>query len=109
MIIIDKKFYFSILSIHTHSVLNYNQIQIIMYIKIINKIKEFLESNKKTRKVIGVILILVGLFALITPLTPGAWLAIVGFELLGMKILFLNKFKFWNKKKNSVNKEATAI
>lgn len=64
------------------------------------------------KKTIGVILILIGLAALITPLTPGSWLAIIGLELLGIRILFfdkssiflrgikkvLDKFKFWKKK-----------
>lgn len=63
-----------------------------------HKIKNFFESHKTLRKVLGIIFISIGLLALITPLTPGAWLALVGFELLGVKILFLDKFKFWNKK-----------
>jgi len=63
-----------------------------------HKIKNFFESHKTLKKVLGVICIALGLLALITPLTPGAWLALVGFELLGIKILFLDKFKFWNKK-----------
>ena len=43
------------------------------------------------KKVIGVIFIIVGLFALLTPLTPGSWLALIGLELLGVRLLFLNK------------------
>ena len=39
------------------------------------------------RKIAGVALIIVGLFALITPLTPGSWLIFVGAELLGIEIL----------------------
>jgi len=40
--------------------------------------------------VVGVILILIGLVALFTPLTPGSWLAIIGLELLGVRILFFD-------------------
>ncbi len=65
--------------------------------KLLQKIQEHLKANPKIKKVIGVILILVGLLALITPLTPGSWLAIIGLELLGVRILFLDKFKFWEK------------
>ena len=46
----------------------------------------------------GIILILIGLASLITPLTPGSWLAIIGLELLGIRILLFDKFKFWEKK-----------
>ncbi|MHC4131741.1 MAG: hypothetical protein ACYSSP_06525 [Planctomycetota bacterium] len=36
------------------------------------------------KKIIGVILIIIGLFALLTPLTPGSWLALIGLEMLGL-------------------------
>ncbi|MHC4758230.1 MAG: hypothetical protein ACYTE8_06210 [Planctomycetota bacterium] len=39
------------------------------------------------KKTIGVILIIIGLLALLTPLTPGSWLALVGMELLGIRLL----------------------
>ena len=61
-------------------------------------IKEYIYNKPKIKKVVGVILILVGLATLITPFTPGSWLAIIGLELLGIRILFFNKFKFWKKK-----------
>jgi hypothetical protein len=44
------------------------------------------------KKVIGVILIIVGVFALLTPMTPGSWLALIGLELLGVRMLFFKKF-----------------
>ena len=44
------------------------------------------------KKIIGVILIIVGLIALLTPLTPGSWLALIGLELLGVRMLFFRKF-----------------
>lgn len=61
-------------------------------------IKEYVHDRSKIKKVIGVILILVGLAALFTPLTPGSWLAIIGLELLGIRILFFDKLKFWKRK-----------
>jgi hypothetical protein len=61
------------------------------------KIKNYFQNNKTLRKVICIIFVVIGLLALVTPLTPGAWLFIVGLELLGIRILFLDKFKFWKK------------
>ena len=37
------------------------------------------------KKILGVLLIIIGLLALVTPLTPGSWLAIIGLELLGLR------------------------
>jgi hypothetical protein len=67
------------------------------------------------KKVIGIILIIVGLVALFTPFTPGSWLALIGLELLGIrqfifrKVLndrqrtkvenFMKKIKFFSKEK----------
>jgi hypothetical protein len=39
------------------------------------------------KKTFGVFLIIIGLLALLTPLTPGSWLALVGMELLGIRLL----------------------
>jgi hypothetical protein len=44
------------------------------------------------KKIIGVILIIVGLVALFTPLTPGSWLALIGLELLGIRKWVFRKF-----------------
>jgi c-di-AMP phosphodiesterase-like protein len=44
------------------------------------------------KKVIGVILIIVGLIALLTPFTPGSWLALIGLELLGIRQFVFRKF-----------------
>ncbi|MCJ7729355.1 MAG: hypothetical protein MUO27_05720 [Sedimentisphaerales bacterium] len=44
------------------------------------------------KKVLGIFLIIVGLLALLTPLTPGSWLALIGLELLGVRMLVEKKF-----------------
>ena len=36
-------------------------------------------------------MVLVGVFALLTPLTPGSWLALIGLEILGLRILLERK------------------
>ena len=44
-----------------------------------------MESRPKTRKVIGISLLCIGIAALLTPFTPGAWLALIGLEMLGVR------------------------
>jgi hypothetical protein len=39
------------------------------------------------KKVLGLLCLVLGLLALVTPMTPGAWLALVGMELLGLSFL----------------------
>lgn len=43
--------------------------------------------------ILGAILILIGLIALVTPLTPGAWLTFVGLELIGVRLTVWDKIK----------------
>jgi hypothetical protein len=68
----------------------------------IENTKKFFESRPKIKKIIGIIFLIIGILALVTPLTPGSWLVFVGLELLGVNILFFDKFKFWNKKDTKV-------
>ena len=67
-------------------------------VNFLKTIKEYIHNGPKTKKVIGVILILLGLVAFFIPLIPGSWIAIIGLELLGVRILFFDKLKFWKKK-----------
>lgn len=57
------------------------------------------------KKVLGAILVLFGIFALLTPLTPGAWLGLIGLELLGWGFLIpdaiRDKFKRTKKTKDT--------
>lgn len=46
--------------------------------------------SKVLRKIIGVVFIILGILALVTPFTPGSWLVFVGFGLLGFKLVFKN-------------------
>jgi hypothetical protein len=52
-------------------------------------------AKRVIRIVVGVILIIVGLAALLTPLTPGSWLALVGLELVGLRVLLRNRVCRW--------------
>ncbi len=47
--------------------------------------------KKLIKQIIGIILIIVGLAALFTPLTPGSWLVLIGMELLGIRLFIFKK------------------
>lgn len=50
------------------------------------------------RIIAGVLLVIIGLAALVTPLTPGAWLGFIGLELLGFGFLIPRKIRLlWKK------------
>jgi hypothetical protein len=51
--------------------------------------------RRTVRTVIGVILIVLGFLALITPFSPGSWLILIGLEFLGLRILLENKLWGW--------------
>jgi len=53
------------------------------------------QKYPRGKKIIGVLLIILGLLALITPLTPGSWLAILGLELIGVRLAAWEKVKAW--------------
>jgi uncharacterized protein YqgC (DUF456 family) len=48
--------------------------------------------RKILRIILGVVLIILGVLAAVTPLSPGSWLALIGLELLGIRILVERKF-----------------
>jgi len=47
--------------------------------------------RRALRIILGVVLIIIGVVALLTPLSPGSWLALIGLEILGLRILFQRK------------------
>jgi hypothetical protein len=52
-------------------------------------------ASKLVRIIVGVLLMALGLAALFTPFTPGSWLALVGLEFLGLRLLLRNKLCRW--------------
>lgn len=56
-------------------------------------LKKVFSENPKIKKTIGVVLVLVGLAALLTPFMPGSWLVFVGLELLGLRFLLWDRIK----------------
>jgi hypothetical protein len=51
--------------------------------------------KKVAKTVVGVVLIILGLAALLTPLSPGSWLILIGLEFLGLRILLENRLWRW--------------
>jgi len=43
------------------------------------------------RIALGILLMILGVLALLTPFTPGSWLALIGLELLGLRLVFQRK------------------
>ena len=56
------------------------------------------EMNAKVKKILGVMLILIGLIALVTPFTPGSWLVFVGLGFFGARLAFWEKILAWLKR-----------
>lgn len=52
-------------------------------------------ARKAVRIIVGVILMVLGLAALFTPLTPGSWLIPIGLEFLGLRVLLRNRVCAW--------------
>jgi len=48
--------------------------------------------RKALRIILGILLIILGLAAALTPFSPGSWLALIGLEILGLRILLQRKF-----------------
>lgn len=47
----------------------------------------------RLRKSIGWLFVVFGFFALVTPLTPGGLLFFVGLEILGLRIIFMERVR----------------
>lgn len=64
-------------------------------------------AKETLKKILGVILVIIGVIALLTPLTPGSWLAFIGLELLGLRYLFQDKInRFFNTRKKENDKNS---
>jgi hypothetical protein len=68
------------------------------------KIKSLWNENRKLRRTIGWILVVIGFLSIITPLTPGGFLFFIGLEILGIDFLLWDKIKMWFRKKKGGGK-----
>lgn len=66
---------------------------------------KFFEQKPKLKKVLGIILVLIGFIGIITPFTPWGVLFFVGLEFLGIRFLFIDKIKAYFKKDKKIAKE----
>lgn len=57
-------------------------------------------NDENCKKSIGIICIILGFLALITPLTPGSWLILIGLEILGLGFLLDGRLSRFLKGKN---------
>jgi len=48
--------------------------------------------RRSLRIILGIVLIILGVAAALTPFSPGSWLALIGLEILGLRILLQRKF-----------------
>lgn len=75
------------------------------------RINNFVAKRPVIKKILGGVLLSVGIFAMVTPLTPGAtWLIILGLELLGFHILTWYRFRdhmaeLWEKYKGIITRK----
>jgi uncharacterized protein YqgC (DUF456 family) len=51
------------------------------------------------KKIGGILFIIIGFIALVTPFTPGSWLIFVGMSLLGIQTTWGDRIKGWFLKK----------
>ncbi len=74
------------------------------------KFNSYTDTRPRLKKTVGWLLVVIGFLALITPLTPGGVLFFVGLEILGLRLIFMDKLKrfFWRKNKATPAPEAVA-
>lgn len=56
------------------------------------RFKNYTTLRPRLREFTGIVLVIVGLVAMILPVIPGVFLLIVGLELLGIPIPFIDRF-----------------
>jgi len=58
------------------------------------RVKNYTLTRPLLKKTVGGVFVFIGFIVLITPLTPGAAIfTLIGFELLGFRFLFLERFQ----------------
>jgi len=49
--------------------------------------------RRVSRTILGVVLVILGVAAALTPFSPGSWLALIGLEILGLGMLLPRKLR----------------
>lgn len=60
-------------------------------------------SRPRLRKIVGWLFVIIGFVALVAPIIPGAPLVFIGFELLGLRFIFIDKIRTLLKRKGGSN------
>ncbi len=66
-------------------------------------------TRPRLRKIVGWTLVVVGFVALIAPIIPGAPLVFIGFELLGLRFIFMDKMKAFVSRPETTPRPLVAI
>lgn len=62
---------------------------------------------KALKITVGVLLVIIGFVALVTPLTPGAWLGLIGLEMLGLGFIIPARVRnLWKKDTQSATEKS---
>jgi predicted branched-subunit amino acid permease len=62
-----------------------------------DEIFAIIKSKTRSRRAMGYFMVSLGLVLYLIPLVPGSWAIIIGLEVLGIRLLVLDKFKTWTK------------
>jgi len=57
------------------------------------KAKNYTLLRPRLKKTLGIFFIILGVLAVIAPIIPGAPIVFIGLELLGLKLVFLDRIK----------------
>lgn len=57
----------------------------------VDRFKRYSDTRPRLRKIVGWSLVVFGFVMLVTPLTPGGSLFFVGLEILGLRLIFVEK------------------
>jgi len=74
-------------------VIFHKKIESLRFRQVKEKIKNYLDLNPKRKRVVGIVLVIIGGLSIITPFTPVGFLLLVGLELLGIRHLLWSKIK----------------
>jgi hypothetical protein len=67
----------------------------------VDRFRQYSLTRPRVRKFVGWALVVFGFFMLVTPLTPGGSLFFVGLEVLGFRIIGIEKVKNFFRKKRT--------
>jgi len=64
---------------------------------LVERLKQMLLRHTILTKICGGILIILGIIGMIAPILPGIWLVVIGLEMIGVHLLFIDRIKTWTK------------